>query len=83
MPDWFLPVFVAVKLFAKTNELTAPLTHAPQRFFHDDGYKTLVVRHRYKGKQDTFLVGWPLSPQQMEAANKEWIDTEITALESN
>lgn len=51
--------------------------------YHDEGHKTILVRHLYDGKHLNFFIGLPLSPQQIEAANKEWIDTETTALEGN
>jgi hypothetical protein len=80
--DWFL-LFKAMNLYATTGELTAPLTHIPQVIYDDDGHKTILVRHLCEGKQQNFFIGWPLNPQQIEAANKEWIDTEINVQGGN
>lgn len=83
LPDWFQPVFVALNVYVRTGELTAPLAHIPQVIYHDEVNKTILVRHIYEGEQLNFFIGLPLTAQQIEAADKEWIDAETNALEGN
>jgi len=81
--DLFQPILLALNLYIRTGELTAPLTHIPQVVYHEEGRMTILVRYLCQGKQENFFVGPPLTPQRMEAANKEWIDTDTTELEGN
>jgi hypothetical protein len=51
--------------------------------FDDKGHKTILVRHLHEGKQKNFCIGWALSPQQIEAANKEFFEPETNAMKGN
>lgn len=81
--DWAQPVFEALNRYATSCELTAPLTLPPQVLFDDKGHKTILVRHLHEGKQKNFCIGWPLSPQQIEAANEEFGEPETNAMKGN
>lgn len=81
--DLFQPILLALTLYIRTGELTAPLTHIPQVVYHKEGKMTILVCYLCQGKQENFFVGPPLTSQQIEAANKDWIDTDTTELEGN
>ena len=68
----FLPRLFAMSLYARSGELTAPLSHIPEPVYDDDGHQTILVRYLDQGVQKNFFFGTPLTPQQIEAANKEW-----------
>jgi hypothetical protein len=83
LPYPFREILLALDLYVRTGELNAPLTHMPQVVYHNEEHKTILVRYLDQGKQKNFFVGPPLTAHQIEAANKQWIDTETTELEGN
>lgn len=75
--DWLWPVLKALDRYATSRETTAPLILPPQALFDGEGQKTILLHYFHEGAIKHFCVGFPLTPQQIETATREFLADEL------